>query len=190
MKSNAGFWLVDANPFDLPEPPKWWQRSVLAHDKMLRLMPSQVDRCYRLCRVARREARVGLRLMGDLHKHPDTVAMVNFGVVPELTLTPQAVFSPTIIPLLRSRDRWLQFGGDPEKEIAALEQAEQQAEAQKKAVRDAEMDEVLTDSYRHVKYGYRATTQAERIFGDRSLLKPLPVLPAVLPRTLTTITHL
>lgn len=133
---------------------------------------------------------MGLRLIGDLHNHPDTIAMVKFGVVPELTLTPHAVGSPAIIPLLRSRDRWLQFGGDPEKEIAALEQTEQQAEAQRKAVRDAEMDAVLTDSYRHVKYGYRATTQAERIFGDGTLLKPLPVLPATLPRNLTAITHL
>lgn len=183
MISNASFWLVDANPFNLPEPPLWWQQQVKTYDKMLRLIPSATDRCYRLCRIARRDARLGLKLLGDLHQHPDTRAMVKFGVVPELTLTPGAVFSSNIVGLLRSRDRWLQFGGDPNKEIKAIESAEAQVEAAAQRERDAEMDEVLTDSFRHVRYGTRGFT--DRPEPRTAQLRPLPVLPAQLPATLT-----
>lgn len=185
MKSNARFWLVEANPFDLPEPPKWWQRAVLHYDKMLRIMPSQVQRCYRLCRIARHESRLGMKLIGDVHRHPDTTAMINFGVVPELTLTPHAVFSSHIIGILRSKDNWENWDNDPNKKADAIEREERDAEAAVKQAHEEQWDEVLSDSFRHVKYGYRETVQAEKMFGT-DFLEPLPVLPdSPLPRSLT-----
>lgn len=185
MRANAGFWLVDQNPFSLPEPPRWWQQRVLAYDKMLRLIPSQTEACYRLCRVARRKARLGLKLIGDLHTHPDTVAMIRFGVVPELTLTRHAIYSDRIIALLRSRDSWARWGGDPVKRAEAIEREEAAAEAVQQAERDAETDAMLTDTFRHVRYGYRVQTRADSLAGTLELLRPLPLLPVQIPPALT-----
>lgn len=176
--NNRDFWLVDQNPFALPEPAKWWQQLVKTYDKFLRLMPSQTERAYRLCRIAGRDSRLGLKLVGDIHRHPDTVAMIKFGVVPELTLSPAAIASNQIVGLLRSRDTWLQFGGDAEKRVDAIEKAEASEEATMLQEHAAQTDEVLTDSFRHLKYGYRETVQARLPTG---LLKPLPPLPATLP---------
>lgn len=183
--SNAGFWLVDQNPFNLPEPPPWWQRLVLDHDKMLRIMPSAVQRCYRLCRVARRESQLGLQLVGQLHQHPDTQAMVKFGVVPELTLTEHAVRDNRIVGLLRSRDTWRLFGGDPEKRLKAIRREEADMQAAVQQEHDAQWDEVLSDSFRHVKEGYRLQIEPNSKARAAGLLKPLPRLPDRLPPALT-----
>lgn len=183
--SNRGFWLVDQNPHNLPEPPQWWQRLVLDHDKMLRIMPSAVQRCYRLCRVARRDAQLGLNLIGQLHQHPDTQAMVKFGVVPELTLAEHAVRDTRITALLRSRDTWHLYGGDPDKRLAAIRREEAEQQAVRDREHEAQWDEVLSDSFRHVKEGYRTQIEPNSKARAAGLLKPLPLLPDRLPRSLT-----
>lgn len=145
-------WLVDQNPFDLPEPPRWWQTLVFDYDKMLRVMPSQRDQAYRLCRVVRRDARLGLNAV-VVHEHPDTVACIKFGVVPILTLLPHAVYSTHVIEVLRARDTWTLYGGDPHKLVDALEAQEHQAEAAREAERHAQLDEINTSLYRAIRYG-------------------------------------
>jgi hypothetical protein len=176
------FWLVDQNPFNLPPPPAWWVKLVLDYDKMLRLMPSQRDHAYRLCRRVRREARLGLRDV-VIHDHPDTRACVKFGVVPVMTLKPEAIHSPLIRATLQSRDLWGIHGGDPNKIVDAMERAEEAKQAAEDAEMDAWQDEVLTDSYRHVRAGYR--TQVEVRATDRPL-QPLPTLPTELPAALAS----
>lgn len=187
----ASIWLVDRNPLALPAPPAWWQKAVYDYDSMLRVMPSQTERRYRLCRLIRRDSRLGARLASarqaaELQSHPDTRAMMRYSVVPELTLTPQAITSPLIVGLLQSRDKWRHWGQNPDGLVKAIEQAEADQAARDQAVIDAQLDAVNTDSFRHVKYGYRDLVQADRIFGeDLARLRPLPVLPDALPRTLT-----
>lgn len=189
MSVGVSIWLVDKNPLDLPAPPAWWQQAVHDYDAMLRIMPSQTERRYRLCRIIRRDSRLGARLQTmklatDLQRHPDTAAMMRFGVVPELTLAPHAIFSNAIVGLLRSRDTWLHYNADPTKRVKAIESAEQEKAEREQRDLDAWIDEVNTDSFRHVKYGYRAQTQASNVFGA-SFLMPLPELPLRLPRALT-----
>jgi hypothetical protein len=176
------FWLVDQNPLNLPPPPAWWVKLVLDYDKMLRLLPSQTDRAYRLCRRVRREARLGLAAV--LHDHPDTRACIKFGVVPVMTLIPDAIYSPLIRATLMSRDLWNTFGGDPNKIVDAMEAAEEAKQALEDAEMDAWQDEVLSDSYRHVRMGYRPQVYVKTT--DRPL-RPLPTLPAVLPPRLASI---
>lgn len=187
MSVGVSIWLVDQNPLGLPAPPAWWQQAVHDYDPMLRIMPSQTERRYRLCRIIRRDSRLGARLetmklAADLQKHPDTKGMMRFGVVPELTLAPHAIFSQAIVGLLQSRDSWRHYGGDPEKRVKAIEQHERETAAREQTELDAWMDEVNTDSYRHIRYGYRETTQAQL---GRAFLLPLPELPDRLPRALT-----
>jgi len=171
------FWLVDANPHNLPEPPQWWQRMVLDYDKMLRLMPSQTDRAYRLCRLVRAQARLGLKA-AVIHTHPDTTACIRFGIVPIMTLVPDAVHSANIIATLRSRDLWGMHGGDPHKIVDALEADEAAREARENAETAAWQDEILSDSYRHVKEGFRPFVQLP---APSNPLRCLPQLPSELP---------
>jgi hypothetical protein len=164
-------WLVDQNPLDLPEPPAWWQQLVFDYDKMLRVMPSQKEAVYRLCRLVRKEARLGLQAM-VVHDHPDTRACIKFGIVPVAALHPWAIRSTKIIRDLRARDTWNLFGGDPTKIADAIEQQEANTDAVTQRESDAEQDELLTNAYRAIRYGRPDQVyvhERESVFAENSL---------------------
>jgi hypothetical protein len=143
-------WLKTPNPLKLEAPPLWWQQLVFDYDKMLRIMPSQIENMYRLCRLVRREARLGLQAM-VIHEHPDTVQMIKHGTVPVAAVFPWAIRSNKIIRDLQARDTWLQGGA--EKVVEKIEKQEREAEAQQQHLADAEQDALLTNAFRAVKFG-------------------------------------
>lgn len=148
----ARIWIAGtSNPHKLPEPPAWWQTIVYDYDKMLRILPSSKDRAYRLCRVARADARLGLQAMGEIHKHPDTVTMINHGLVPISTVMPWAVYSNKILRDLAARDSWKLEGGDPNKIVNRMEQMEAEAERKQDARRADELGQRSSDAFKHVK---------------------------------------
>lgn len=173
-------WLVDANPLHLDEPPRWWQTLVYDYDKMLRVMPSQREHAYRLCRLVRVEARLGLSQM-VVHDHPDTRACIKFGVVPIATLPLWAVRSDKVIHDLQARDTWRHFGGDPHKITDAIERQEADAQAAIDREADAALDERSTNAYRAIRYGRPAFADLGEGFArhDRAFLPPLPALPSL-----------
>lgn len=150
--SASHIWLVDLNPLGLEEPPTWWQQLVFDYDKMLRVMPSQREHVYRLCRLVRQEARLGLSQM-VVHDHPDTRAMIKFGVVPIASLAPWAIRSNKIIRDLHARDTWRHHGGDVSKIVDDLEAAEAKTVATEDAEKHAELDEINSSVYRSIRYG-------------------------------------
>ncbi len=182
----AAIWLVDQNPFQLPPPPEWWQQLVFDYDKMLRVIPSQRERAYRLCRIVRREARLGLQA-AIVHDHPDTRACIKFGVVPVATLPEWAVRTPTIIRDLEARDTWKMHGGDPMKIADAIEGSEAAEAAKVQLASDEHLDAINSDTYRQIRYGFRALSDVgqahQRATNIRAntlpALKPLPKLPTM-----------
>lgn len=183
----ASIWLVDANPLDLPAPPQWWQQAVWDYDKMLRVLPSQKDRVYRLARIVREEARLGLN-KAVAHDHPDTRAMIKFGLVPVATLMPWAISSIQIIADLRARDMWAHFNGDPHKITDAIEATEKALEAVQQKEQDAELDERNTSAWKAVRgvspvqvdLGAKPTAPPPVRIADRRRVA-LPALPACKP---------
>lgn len=179
-------WLVDQNPLNLPEPPQWWQDLVSGYDKMLRIMPSQKEHVYRLGRVVRREARLGLQTM-VVHDHPDTRAMIKFGCVPIAPVYPWAIHSTAIIRDLRARDTWVNGGAN--KVVDMLEAAEKKTRDYDQAQADADIDERSASAFRAVKYGrpvqvdYGHRRDARREFRElfRDDVKPLATLPSLKP---------
>jgi len=159
-------WLKTPNPLGLAEPPTWWQKLVFDYDKMLRIFPSQIEHAYRLCRRVRREARLGLQTM-VIHKHPDTVLMIQHGVVPVSTVLPWAVTSTKILRDLRARDTWVQGGA--EKVIDTIEKQEQRQAAAQQQEADAQQGEMLTNMFRAVKYGRPGTVLVEA--GPRAAMR-------------------
>jgi hypothetical protein len=119
---------------------------------MLRILPSQKERVYRLCRVVRREARLGLSAM-VLHDHPDTRACIRFGVVPVAAVHPWATRSNKIIRDLFERDTWRHGGGDPNRIVDQMEAAEQKAKDDRQVTADAELDDLNANAYRAIRYG-------------------------------------
>jgi hypothetical protein len=142
----AAIWLGTHNPFQLPEPPPWWQDLVFDYDGKLRVMPSQKDLAYRLVRLVKRENRLGLTA-GVQHDHPDTKQMIAYGCVPVATLS--GAWRPSIIAELRSRDIWAQGGADAV--VDRLEEGEQRVEQRKDAVAHDELDQRNADAFKIIK---------------------------------------
>lgn len=171
-----GLWLPHIpNPRGLAAPSRHFERELLRYDKMLRLFPSQVEHLYRLVRVCRREARMGLQA-ATLHKHPDTVICVQEGVLPISGLLPWALQSPErVIRDLRARDLWLHGGSDPNKALDTLEAimdaTEQRNTARQQADAEGELDERSTAAFRWLKYGMPG-------FVGAPVLTPATPLPA------------
>lgn len=176
-------WIADQNPLGLEEPPAHWQQALFDYDKMLRIMPSQKDRVYRLCRVVRHEARLGLQAM-VVHEHPDTRACIRFGVVPIATLMPWAIYSPQrVLRDLRARDTWTMHGGDPNKIVDDIERQEAAAEAKTIAAGHEELDARSASAYRAIRYGRPELFDIKRAY-ERSPIRPVdpePPLPALPP---------
>lgn len=141
----ASIWLDNANPHKLPAPPQWWQDAVYDYDADLRIMPSAKNRVYRLCRVVRREARLGLKA-ALVHDHPDTRAMIRHYVVPVASIDR---FHPQIVAELRSRDLWLKENRDATDQ---LEAAEATAEQRAQRRQDDELAQIAGDAFRQVQY--------------------------------------
>jgi len=102
-------WYPDLNRFNLPAPSEWWLQLLRDYDDQLVVLPSRKDLLYRLTRRVRREARLGLNAM-IVHEHPDTVMMIQYGVVPVSSLSAWAIRSDKIIRDLMARDTWRVFG--------------------------------------------------------------------------------
>lgn len=154
----ADIWLSTPNPRELSPPPQWWQDLVYDYDKMLRVMPSQKDYAYRLCRVVRAEAQMGLQAM-VVHKHPDTVEMIKHGVIPISTLSGR--WKPAIVAELASRDIWAAHP-DAQTAVDIVEQRLVDSAARVEARRDAEgadeLDQRSADAYKFIQY-----TKGERV---------------------------
>ena len=123
-------WIEGPNPYRLASPSPWWLKLLWDYDPALVVIPSQKDPAYRLTRRVRREARFGLRTVGQLHTHPDTVFMIQHGVIPVATLTSWSVRSDKIIRDLMARDYWRVTGGpngNVSKVIASIEDGERWA---------------------------------------------------------------
>lgn len=102
-------WYADVNRFGLPAPGEWWLKLLSEYDDQLVVIPSRVDLVYRLTRRVRREARLGLNAM-IVHEHPDTVMMIQYGVVPVTSLVRWSIQSDKVIRDLMARDTWRVFG--------------------------------------------------------------------------------
>lgn len=102
-------WYPDLNRFSLPAPSAWWLQLLRDYDDQLVVLPSRMELVYRLTRRVRAEARLGLKAM-IVHEHPDTVMMIQYGVVPVAALTQWSVQSDKIIRDLMARDTWRVFG--------------------------------------------------------------------------------
>lgn len=169
-------WICDQNPLNLDEPPLWWQTLVHDYDKMLRILPSQRERMYRLCRLVRREARLGLQAL-VLHDHPDTRACIKFGVVPVAALYPWAIRSDKIIRDLYARDTWRHHGGDPNKLVDAIEKGEYDVQQKADVESAQELDELSSNAYRAIRYG--RPTQVD--LGSMATPRTRRTTPADLP---------
>lgn len=148
----AKIWINEVNPFNLPEPPGWWQQTVFDYDKMLRILPSQKDRVYRLGRIVRREARLGLSAMREVHRHPDTTMMIRHGLVPISTVLPWAIHSTKILRDLKARDLWREFKDERglDRYLAEVDEAEARAAQSQQARLDDQMDQRNADAFRYV----------------------------------------
>lgn len=142
----ARIWIGDENPFGLSAPPRWWQDLVSDYDSQLRVIPSQKEIAYRLCRLVRREARLGLSSI--VHEHPDTRLMIRLGLVPVATLS--GAWRPGIVAELRGRDLWAAGGADAA--VETMEAAEAQKSQQTERSASDEFDARAADAFRSMQY--------------------------------------
>jgi hypothetical protein len=102
-------WYPDQNRFALTAPSPWWLHLLREYDDQLVVLPSRVELLYRLTRRVRPQARLGLQAM-IVHEHPDTVMMIQYGVIPVSSLTTWAIQSDKVIRDLMARDTWRVLG--------------------------------------------------------------------------------
>jgi hypothetical protein len=141
-------WIEQLNPFNLARPGEWWLKLLHDYDDQLRVFWSQKEPAFRLARVVRREARLGLSAM-TVHQHPDTVIMIQHGCVPVSTLVPWAVQSDKVIRDLMARDLWRNGGAD--KTVDQLEAQEAEEEARQDRNRLHNLDHLNGDAFRSLK---------------------------------------
>ncbi len=142
--------IAGRNPFNLPAPKAWWLKVLFDYDAQLVILPSAKDCVYRLCRRVRRGARLGLSQM-TIHEHPDTVQMIQHGLVPIATLTPWSIQADVskVIRDLQARDLWKAGGGPGQglKVATDLEYREVTAEADAEMKRAQALDHVSGEAY-------------------------------------------
>lgn len=185
--NDHALWLGHVtNPFGLTAPTAHFQRALTGYDKMLRLFPSQIESVYRLVRVCRREARLGLNAM-VVHDHPDTRICIQEGVLPIGPLMPWAIGQPELVLRdLQARDTWLHGGADPEKAIAKItetmdrtEQAQREYDARQG---EEEFDERSSMAYRWLRYGPPSWSKnPDEPLGGAAELSPRSVDPPLEP---------
>lgn len=141
-------WIEGANPFKLPQPSSWWLQLLKDYDAQLVLMPSVKDCCYRLCRRVAVQDRLGLKVAA-IHTHPDTVQMINHGLIPVRTVIPWAVKSDKIIRDLMACDITAQGGA--EKVDKAINDAERYDAERLDRQQSQEAFERSGDAYRSLK---------------------------------------
>lgn len=154
-------WYPDENRFSLPAPGEWWLKLLAEYDDQLVVLPSRVDLVYRLTRRVRHEARMGLRAM-IVHEHPDTVMMINYGVVPVAAMTRWSIQSDKIIRDLMARDTWRVFGKpvlDAHDAQKATDMVIARLDAQERAVNDEDdrrgadmLDAAGSDAFRSLQH--------------------------------------
>lgn len=150
-------WYPDQNRFNLAAPSPWWLQLLRDYDAQLVVLPSRVEALYRLTRRVRAEARLGLKAM-IVHEHPDTVMMIQYGVVPVASLTHWAIQSDKIIRDLMARDTWRVLGKpivDAHDAARAAELVTQRMDARESQVtvteqKDADtlLDDVSSDAFK------------------------------------------
>ena len=115
------------NPFNLPMPPPWWLTMLVSYDADLAIMPSKKECAYRLVQKAVSAKPMGL-IANLAFAHPDTVAMIKYGVVPVATVPPWAVRSDKIIRDLMKRDvrRTAKNADAYEQQVLAHERAQEE----------------------------------------------------------------
>lgn len=142
-------WIEGRNPFKLAEPSAWWLQLLFDYDPLLVVMPSVKDCAYRLCRRVPRHARLG-NLVKYLHTHPDTVQMIQHGLVPVSTLTSWAIRSDKIIRDLMARD--VSAAGGGEAALKVIEASEARALERKNRAYHDDLNAVNGEAYRSLKF--------------------------------------
>lgn len=125
--------IHDQNPFNLPPPPAWWLRRLYDYDSQLVVIPSRVDRVYRLAR--RTWNTVGITAVAVIDRHNDSAMLATYGLVPVTSILGWGVWGTNIFNELRRRDIWA-AGGAEAYVKAADEFDESQRQAKRAAVRD------------------------------------------------------
>lgn len=144
----ADVWIPDENRFSLPAPSPWWLSLLASYDPQLRVIPSRKECAYRLARVVSRDARLGLNAM-IVHQHPDTVMMIQHGLVPVSTLAPWAIRSDKVIRDLMARDLWRAGGAD--RVLKNMEDGERRAKLARDAKDTADLDYRSGEAFRSLK---------------------------------------
>lgn len=127
-------WVEGANPWKLPRPADWWLQQLQDYDYELVLMPGVKDCCYRLCRRPNPAIyQVRWPDLVELHGHPDTLQMLQHGLLPLSTVTPWAVRTDRFLRDLMARDLWKAGKGvvddiEYREELAARKKERQTAE--------------------------------------------------------------
>lgn len=124
-------YIEGRNPFKLVEPSAWWLQLLADYDNQLVVMPSVKDCVYRLCRRASREGRMGLNAM-RVHTHPDTVQMIQHGLIPVSSLMVEAINSDKVIRDLMARDLWRAGGRTAEGVVKIVDDIEYREELQRR----------------------------------------------------------
>jgi hypothetical protein len=142
-------WIEGRNPYKLSQPSPWWLQLLFDYDPLLVVMPSVKDCAYRLCRRVPRHGQLG-RLVTHLHTHPDTVQMINHGLVPVSTLTTWATRSDKIIRDLMACDT-SRVGG-AEKASDMLEARERRAADRQDRQLATDLDHVSGEAFRSLQF--------------------------------------
>lgn len=160
-------YIEGRNPFKLVEPSPWWLQLLSDYDPLLVVMPSVKDHAYRLCRRVPRHAQLG-NLVKYLHTHPDTVQMINNGLVPVSTITPWAIQSDKIIRDLMSRDTERVGGADGT--LKVIEASEARAIARRDKKTSSDLNAINGEAFRSLQFrnGSAVALGSKRL--DKSLV--------------------
>lgn len=104
-------YLPGSNPYHLAGPPAWWLAKLWDFDPSLVVIPSVQGYLYRLCQ--RRPLDEKAKLVNDIKRDGDSLALAQYGLVPVTTLLATARWdNPLMWNDLAERAPWRQGGAD------------------------------------------------------------------------------
>jgi hypothetical protein len=175
-----GNYIEGRNPYSLARPSAWWLQLLHDYDPLLVVMPSVKDCVYRLCRRVPRNQRLG-NLVKHLHTHPDTVQMINHGLVPVSTLTTWAIQSDKIIRDLMARDTHRAGGAD--KTVELLEQADLRRARALDRQQAADLDARSGEAFRSMQFRNGSAVALSGVGRSATRVDSLDHNPVISPRS-------
>jgi hypothetical protein len=142
--------IPDRNPFNLQEPPEWWLKCLYDFDQDLVIVPSRMERLYRLARRARKSPGIGP--LAILDRQADTAMLASYRLIPVTSIISWGVWGTHIFNELRARDLWR--AGGATKYIQTLEAFEAEQERKRKEAIAEGADYRARDAWR----SYQART--------------------------------